>query len=64
MMFMDAVEACQGWPADRSAPRKLAAMINAAEGEDRVFMQQLVEALTVASRTPADYELIDKYFAD
>jgi hypothetical protein len=64
MMFMDAVEICQGWPADRSAPRKLAAMINAAEGEDRVFMQQLVEALMVAAKTEADYDLIDKYLSD
>ena len=63
MTFMDAVEVCQGWPADRSAPRKLAAMIDAAEGKDRVLMGQLVEALTVAAASEEDYKLIDKYFS-
>ena len=62
MTFMDAVEVVQGWPEDRLAPRKLSAMINAAKGKDRIFMQQLVEALVVAAATPEDHKLIDKYF--
>ena len=62
MTFMNAVEVCQGWPEDRSAPRKLAAMINAAKGRDKIFMGQLVEALTVAAASEEDYKLIDKYF--
>ena len=62
MTFMDAVEVCQGWPADRSAPRKLAAMIDAAKGEDRTFMRQLVETLEVAATSAEDYKLIRKYF--
>ena len=62
MTFMDAVKVCQGWPADRSAPRKLAAMIDAAKGEDRTFMRQLVESLTVAAVTEDDFKLIQKYF--
>ena len=63
MTFMDAVEVVQGWPEDRSAPRKLAAMIEAAKGKDRVFMRQLVEALMVAAASEDDYKLIDKYFS-
>ena len=63
MTFMDAVEVCQGWPADRSAPRKLAKMIDAAKGEDRTLMRQLVESLLVSSTSVEDYKLIAKYFS-
>ena len=42
--------------------RKLAAMIDAAKGEDRTFMRQLVESLTVAAVTEDDFKLIQKYF--
>ena len=63
MTFNEAVELVQGWPEDRSVPRKLKAGIESAKGPDRVFMGQLVEALMVAAETSTDYELIEKYFS-
>ena len=62
MTFEQAVELVQGWPEDRNAPRKLAAAINSAKGRDKLFMGQLVEALSVAAVSEEDYKLIDKYF--
>lgn len=62
MTFDQAVELVQGWPKNRTVPRKLKAAIEAATGLDKVFMEQLVEALMVASTTEADLELIEKHF--
>ena len=62
MTFDEAVELVQGWPKDRSVPRKLKAGIDSAKVADKVFMGQLVEALMVASETKADFELIETYF--
>jgi hypothetical protein len=62
MTFEQAVDLVQGWPEDRSVPRRLAAAINSAKGRDKLFMGQLVEALTVAAASEEDYKLIDKYF--
>tara|TARA_R100000995_G_scaffold45481_1_gene21410 strand:- start:398 stop:589 length:192 start_codon:yes stop_codon:yes gene_type:complete len=62
MTFDQAVELVQGWPKNRTVPRKLKAGIEAATGLDKVFMEQLVEALMVASTTEADLELIEKHF--
>ena len=62
MTFDEAVELVQGWPKDRSVPRKLKEAIATAKGEDKAFMPQLVEALTVASETKADFELIEAHF--
>lgn len=62
MTFDEAVELVQGWPKDRSVPRKLKAGIDSAKVADKVFMEQLVEALMVASETKADFELIEAHF--
>ena len=62
MTFNDAVELAKGWPKDRTVPRKLKAGIATAKGSDRVFMEQLVEALMVASETKADFDLIEAHF--
>jgi len=62
MTFDQAVELVQGWPKNRTVPRKLKVGIEAATGLDKVFMEQLVEALMVASTTEADLELIEKHF--
>ena len=62
MTFDQAIELVQGWPKNRTVPRKLKAGIEAATGLDKVFMEQLVEALMVASTTEADLELIEKHF--
>ena len=62
MTFEEAVELVQGWPKDRSVPRKLKAGIDSAKVADKEFMEQLVEALTVASETKADFELIEAHF--
>ena len=62
MTFTDAVELVKGWPKDRTVPRKLKEGIASAKVADKVFMEQLVEALMVASETKADFELIGTYF--
>ena len=62
MTFEQAVELVQGWPKDRSVPRKLKAGIATAKVADKVFMEQLAEALMVASETKADFDLIGPYF--
>ena len=62
MTFDDAVKLVQGWPEDRSVPRKLAEGIVKASDEDIVFMGQLVEVLMVAAASEEDYKLIGKYF--
>ena len=62
MTFDEAVELVQGWPKDRSVPRKLKEGIATAKGSDRVFMEQLAEALMVASETKADFDLIEAHF--
>jgi hypothetical protein len=58
----EAMELVQGWPKDRSVPRKLKAGIDSAKVADKVFMEQLVEALMAASETKADFEMIGTYF--
>ena len=62
MTFDQAIELVQGWPEDRSVPRKLAEGIIKASDEDAMFMGQLVEVLTVAAASEEDYKLISKYF--
>ena len=62
MTFDEAVTLVQGWPEDRSVPRKLAEGIVKASDEDIVFMGQLVEVLMVAAASEEDYKLIGKYF--
>ena len=62
MTFDQAVEMVQGWPEDRSVPRKLARAIESTDDTDRFWMQQLVEVLMVAAATEADLKLIEKHF--
>lgn len=62
MTFKEAVELVQGWPKDRSVPRKLKEGIDTAKGLEKELMGNLVEALTVSSATTADFDLIGKYF--
>lgn len=62
MSVAKAIEIVGGWPAARSAPRRLAELISKAEGQEREQMGMLVEALIVASQTAADQELVEKYF--
>ena len=62
MSIAKAIEIVGGWPADRSAPRRLSEMIKDAKGEERKQMGRLVEALIVASQDDADQELVAKYF--
>lgn len=62
MSIAKAIEIVGGWPADRSAPKRLHGLIQAAKGEERQQMGMLVEALIVASRGAADDELVSKYF--
>ena len=63
MSIAKAIEIVGGWPADRSAPRRLSELIKDAKGEERKQMGRLVEALIVASQGAADQELVSKYFA-
>ena len=63
MSIAKAIEIVGGWPADRSAPRRLSELIKDAKGEEREQMAMLVEALVVASQGAADQELVAKYFA-
>ena len=63
MSIAKAIEIVGGWPADRSAPRRLSELIKDAKGEERQQMGMLVEALIVASQGAADKELVSKYFA-
>ena len=63
MSIAKAIEIVGGWPADRSAPRRLSELIKDAKGEEREQMGMLVEALVVASQGAADQELVSKYFA-
>ena len=62
MTFDQAVEMVQGWPEDRSVPRRLARAIKSTDDLDRFWMRQLVEALMVAAVSEEDYKLIGKYF--
>ena len=62
MTLDQAIELVQGWPEDRTVPRKLAEGIIKASDEDAMFMGQLVEVLTVAAASEEDYKLISKYF--
>lgn len=62
MTFDEAIKLVQGWPEDRSVPRKLAEGIIKASDEDAMFMGLLVEVLTVASVSAEDYKLIKKHF--
>ena len=62
MTYDEAIELVQGWPEDRSVPRKLAQGIVTASNEDAVYMGQLVEVLSTAASTEAELALIDKYF--
>ena len=63
MSIAKAIEIVGGWPADRSAPRRLSELIKDAKGEEREQMAMLVEALVVASQGAADQELVSKYFS-
>lgn len=60
----EAVDLAGRWPGDRTVPRKLRAAYDEARGVERQQIKSLVEVLKVASGGQADYELIDKYFAD
>ena len=62
MTLDEAVELVQGWPEDRSVPRKLKEGIASAKGLDKALMSQMVEALAVASASQADFDLVEKYF--
>jgi hypothetical protein len=62
MTYDDAVELVQGWPEDRSVPRKLAKAIAEAKGQDALLLGMFVEALTTAAASEEDYQLIEKYF--
>lgn len=62
MTLEEAMELVQGWPEDRTVPRKLAEGIMKASDEDATFMGQLVEALIVAAASEEDDKLISKYF--
>jgi hypothetical protein len=62
MTYDEAIELVQGWPKDRSVPRKLAQGIVTASNEDAFYMGQLVEVLSTAASTEAELALIDKYF--
>jgi len=62
MTFDQAVELVQGWPEDRSVPRRLSRAIENTDDSDRFWMRQLVEALMVAAVSEEDYKLIGKYF--
>ena len=63
MSIAKAIEIVGGWPADRSAPRRLSELIKDAKGEEREQMGMMVEALVVASQDAADQELVSKYFS-
>ena len=62
MNYDEAIELVKGWPEDRAVPRKLAQGIAAASDEDAFLMGMLVEVLSTACNTEADFELVDKYF--
>ncbi len=62
MSITKAIEIVGGWPADRSAPRRLSELIEDTKGVERQQMGMLVEALIVASVGGADIALVGKYF--
>jgi hypothetical protein len=62
MSFQSAVEIVRGWPLDKTAPARLAAAIESAEGLEKAQMALLVEALVVAAETPEDLALIQEHF--
>ena len=62
MNYDEAIELVKGWPEDRTVPRKLAQGIADAKGEDVFMMGLLVEALSTACNTEADFDLVAKYF--
>ena len=63
MTLDEAVELVQGWPKDRSVPRKLKEGVASAKGLDKALMSQMVEALVAASTSQADFDLVEKYFS-
>ena len=62
MTYDDAIELVKGWPEDRSVPRKLAQGIATASDEDAFLTGMLVEVLSTACNTEADFDLVAKYF--
>jgi hypothetical protein len=61
--FEQAVEIAQGWPADKTVPKRLRAAYDQAQGDDKWQIGMLSEALMVASEGEADLDLVNKYWA-
>lgn len=58
----DLYELVGGWPADRSVPKQLRRLYDAAAGQEREQIGMMVEALMVAAENAADIALVRKYF--
>ena len=62
MTVAEGIKVVRSWPEDRSAPRRLRDLIQAARGEERRNLQLLVEPLIRNSVTEADNDLVRGYF--
>ena len=62
MTLEEAVMMVGGWPDNRNVPRLLHDAIEAADGEHRERLGQMVEILLASSITKADNDLVSKFF--
>ena len=62
MTLEEAVTMVGGWPENRYVPRLLRDAIDAADGEHKENLGQMVEILLASSLTKADTDLVSKFF--
>jgi|TARA_Y100000033_G_C2720155_1_gene97852 hypothetical protein len=62
MTLEEAVTMVGGWPDNRNVPRLLRDAIDAADGEHKENLGEMVEILLASSLTKADTDLVSKFF--
>ena len=62
MTLEEAVAMIGGWPDNRNVPRLLRDAIDAADGDRKEKLGQMVEILHAGSLTKADTDLVSKFF--
>ena len=57
-----AIDLAGEWPRDRTVPRRIKALHDAAQGHYKQQIGMVVEALVVASTSQEDVNLVTRYF--
>ena len=61
MNLEDALKLTQGFPEDKTGPKKLADAIKESSGEEQKLLMQLGEGVVMDAITDADRKLVMKY---